>query len=349
MRVGLVFHHDPRQRPPGIDIQRLTALAAGFFSHGVEAEILAPVAGPGLLKAGADRPIVIRPLGDALDGRYQILKTCYHPGIDLVRGYRGPVVCRLVRVVDQTRPERDAARRERLLAWQQKIHQRAAAVAFNNPENLERWRRLYGWRKPAVFTPTGCPGTIPPRGPNPYGRGLPVALFLGSLASGRMARMLNQMAEALRGEAAVHLVGLNKTGLYGRPVALSGLISDHGPLSGARLWDFVAWASFGVALATGPDAFDNDSSKVYTYLRAGLPVLCEEPILQWSLIAELGMGHGFPFDDLAGMLAQARALLAVEHPDRQAAMRRMAAEQGWDRRVSIYVRLFNRLLEKSPT
>ncbi|MFH1057516.1 MAG: hypothetical protein V1797_02405 [Pseudomonadota bacterium] len=348
MRVGLVFHHDPRQRPPGIDIERLTALALGLADRGVAAEVVAPAARPGWLAAGPERAIAIRPLADIPAGRYDLLKTCYHPGIDLVDGHQGALVCRLVRVVDQERPVRDAPRRARLLAWQQKIRQRADAVAFNNPENLARWRALYGGDQPAVLTPTGCPATIPARGPNPYAPGLPVLLFLGSLASPAMARMLNHLAEALRGQAAVHLVGLNKTGLYGEAVALSGLISDHGPQTGAALWDRVGWTQAGVALAAGPDEFDNDSSKVYAYLRAGLPVLCEAPIRQWPLIAELGMGRQFPLGDTAAMVDQARALLTDEHPQREAAMARMAAEQGWERRVETYLTLFRSLLGRAP-
>ncbi|MFZ5584615.1 MAG: hypothetical protein ACOZHQ_01665 [Thermodesulfobacteriota bacterium] len=348
MRVGLVFHHDPRRRPPGIDLERLTALAAGLSARGALAEIVAPVDAPVRLPTPGGQALALRPLAEIRRGRYQILKTCYHPGVDLVQGHRGPLVCRLVRVVDQDRPARDAPRRERLLAWQAAIHRRADAVAFNNPENLERWRRLYGWDKPAVLTPTGCPETLPPRGPDPYAGRSPAVVFLGSLASGRMTRMLNRLAQALRGQAALHLVGLNKSGLYGDPVPLSGLVVDHGPQAGARMWDLVAWADFGLALAAGPEDFDNDSSKVYTYLRAGLPVLCEQPIRQWPLIAGLGMGRDFPLGDLDRAVAQARALLADPPPHREAAMARMAAEQAWGRRVDAYLTLFRQLLARGP-
>lgn len=345
MKVGLVFHHDPRQRPPGIDLERLTALAAGLAARGVETDILAPVERPGALSSPFGGAISVRPLDEARGDRYQLLKTCYPPGIDLVRDFRGPLVCRLVRVVDQEQPLRDQTQRHRLLAWQEAIHRRADAVAFNNPENLERWQRLHGWDRPAVLTPTGCPEVIPARGPNPYPQGPPVAIFLGSLASGRMARLLNRLAEALKDQVALHLVGLNKSGLYGDPTPLSPLIVDHGPQAGARLWDLVGWASFGVALAVGPEGFDNDSSKVYTYLRAGLPVLCEHPIRQWPLIADLGLGRDFPYGDLDRALVQARALLADPRPDREAVGGRMAAEQGWGRRVETYCGLFERLVE----
>lgn len=341
-----MFHRDPLQRPPGIDLERLTALAAGLAATGVSADILAPVEHPAAMRAGSGGTVAVRPLTSARDGQYDILKTCYHPGIDLISDFQGPVVCRLVRVVDDFRPERDEPQRARLLAWQQKIHARAGAVAFNNRQNLERWQRLYGWNRPAVLTPTGCPAEIPPRGSNPYGGGPPAVLFLGSLAAPRMVRMLNLLAEGLRGVALVHLVGLNKSALYGAPVRLSSLVVDHGPQSGPRMWDFVTHAKLGIALAASPDEFDNDSSKVCFYLRGGLPVLCEEPILQRRLVADLEMGLSFLLGDTSGMIQGARSLLAQRLGERrEVAMRRMAREHAWGRRVDTYRRLFAQLLE----
>ncbi len=343
-----MFHGDPLQRPPGIDVERLTALAAGLAARGVQADVLAPVERPARLAAASGRRVAVRPLARAWDGRYDLLKTCYHPGIDLVAGFPGPVVCRLVRVVDESRPARDGPRRARLLAWQQKIHARAWAVAFNNQQNLARWQRLYGWERPAVLTPTGCPEEIPPKGPDPYGQGPPAVLFLGSLAAPRMVHRLNELAEALRGVASVHLVGLNKSGLYGAPVRLSPLVVDHGPQGGPRMWDFVAHAKLGLALAASPEEFDNDSSKVCFYLRGGLPVLYEEPILQGRLVAELGMGLGFPLGETARMVQAARRLLAQDTCNRQEAMRHMAREHAWGRRVDTYLELFEQLLKQGP-
>ncbi len=344
MRVGLVFHHDPRLRPPGIDVERLTYLAAGLADGGAEVDILAPIAAPARLPGPYGQPLSLRPLSAIREGRYQILKTCYHPGIDLVEGFDGPLVCRLVRVVDRQVPARDEPRRERLLEWQRKIHRRATALAFNNPQNQERWQRNHGPGRPSVLTPTGCPEDIPPRGPDPYGRDLPAVLFLGSLAGGRMVDMLNRAAEALSGLAEVHLVGLNKSRLYGEPVPLSSRVIDHGTRTGPALWDFMAWAAFGISLAAGPDEFDNDSSKVVYYLRAGLPVLCEEPVLQRGMVAEMGMGHSFAHGDVDGMLARSHALLAEGVADRGQAMARMAREHSWKRRAETYLQLFNSLV-----
>lgn len=349
MRVGLAFHHDPARRPPGIDLERLTSLAEGLGALGAEAEVVAPVRRAGWLRGPEGGRIAVRPAGEAGGGRYHILETCYHPGIDLVPpDFPGPVVCRLVRVVDASRPVRDAVRRDRLLAWQDAVRARATAVVFNNPQNLERWRRLYGWDGPTALTPTGCPERLPPPGPDPYRGEPPPVLFLGSLAAGRMVRLLNRLAEALSGQARVHLVGLNKSGLYGRATRLSDLVVDHGPHAAPRLWDYVGRAGLGLALAAGPDDFDNDSSKVYSYLRGGLPVLWEEPILQGRLVEELGMGAGFAHGDAEGMAAGARALLARGAPARAAAMERMAGRESWVRRAETYLRLFERLLDGEP-
>jgi glycosyltransferase involved in cell wall biosynthesis len=345
MRVALLFPHDPRGRPPGIDLVRLTALAAGLRARRVEADILAPVPRETRLQG-----LPVLPLAALKDPRaYDLVKTCYHQAIFLAEGFKGPLVARLVRVVDERHPRRDQPRRAELLRAQRVISQRAQAVAFNNRENLERWQRLYGEHLPGVLTPTGCPARLPPLGPNPYAPGRPAVVYAGSLASPRQVGMLNRVAQALgslHSQAQVHLLGRNKSGLYGRRARLSPLVVDHGEKPPREVWNYLRWATAGLALAVGPEAFDNDSSKALHYLRAGLPLVCEEPILQGPLAQDLGLGRVSPYGDEAG-LAQALADLLRDPPApgrRRAARARMAREHGWGNTVEVYLELFARLL-----
>ncbi len=236
MRVALLFPQDPRGRPPGIDLVRLGALAGGLRSRGVAAEIVAPVA-----RAGRFFGVPLRPLAalGAAPG-YDLVKACYHQAVFLAGDYRGPLVARLVRVVDGRHPARDRGRRAELRAAQEAIRRRAQAVAFNNPENLDRWQRLYGSSPPGVLAPTGCPERLPPRGPDPFG-GHPAVVYAGSLASPRQVDQLNRLAAALAGRARIHLVGRNKSGLYGRLRRLSPLVADHGEKPSRAVWDYLRW------------------------------------------------------------------------------------------------------------
>jgi hypothetical protein len=352
MKVGLLFHHDPFRRPPGIDLVRLRGMATGLRRLGVNAEIIAPVRGEAEWPVPGGKSLTVRPVEVLLDGgeTYDLVKTCYHPSIKLLGRFRGPVVSRLVRVVDEELPRRDRAQRRRMLADQELISRRATVVAFNNRHNLLRWRERYGRSLPAVLTPTGVAETLPSAGSNPYTDGEAAILFLGSVATAKMARLLNLAAEKLAGRARIHLVGRNKTGLYGGRIELSGLIRDHGEVDEPRVWDFIRWARVGLSLAAGPDEFDNDSSKVYAYLRGGLRVLVEQRVVQTDLVTGLGMGGVCSFDDPDDLVKQAVQLAGQPEPaNRDAVMALMVREHSWLCRAEIYADLFRRLVDRSRT
>ncbi len=340
MRIAVVFHKDPFAAPTGIDLVRLRAITGGLIRNGFEAEIVAPVETSGVIEDF----IPVRPLEALNDpGQYDLVKTCYHFSIKLIRGYSGPVVSRIVRVVDEQWPDRDRAFREELLQCQELIAQRARVVALNNPENRERWRGRYGAETRVVLVPTGCPATIPEPGANPYPGPSKKILFLGSLAADHMVKMINDAAVRLRNRAEIHLVGRNKASMYGsdQQNSTASGIFDHGERPIDQIWDYIRNADLGLALATGPHPFDNDVSKIFDYLRGGLPVLSEEPILNNGLIHKTGLGKTFKHNDIEDLVSKALELL--ENPPlekRGAAMRFMAQEHSWDRRVRTYVDLF---------
>ncbi len=345
MRIGIVFHKNPFAPPTGIDLVRLRAISSGLIRKGITAEIVAPAGREGMIEDAV--PVRrLEALGEA--GRYDLVKTCYHDSILLIERYRGPVVSRIVRVVDRELPERDGPFREKLLRCQALIRDRASAVVLNNVENRERWKNFYGGELLTALIPTGCLAHIPFPGPNPYGAGERTLLFLGSLAAPRMVRMLNQAARLLRNRVRVHLVGMNKAKLYGgaeKDCTLDPLIIDHGELPEGRVWDYICHANVGLALAAGPHAFDNDVSKILNYLRGGLPSVSEEPVLTNQLIRRTGFGRIFAFGDVEKLVSNALEL--IENPlteKRDNVMRFMAAEHSWDKRVDAYVNLFRKIL-----
>jgi glycosyltransferase involved in cell wall biosynthesis len=350
MHVGIVFHKNPFATPSGIDLVRLRAIAGGLIRRGISAEVLAPVDREGFL----DEVVPVKRLETLEEaGRYDLVKTCYHDSILLIEHYHGPVVSRIVRVVDHELPERDEPFREHLIHCQELIRDRASAVVLNNTENRDRWQNFYGSKLPIALIPTGCPECIPPLGPNPYRPGKHVLLFLGSLAAPRMVHSLNQAARLLQDRVSVHLVGLNKACMYGGAqgdCALDPLVVDHGELSENHVWDYIRYASVGLALAAGPHAFDNDVSKILNYLRGGLPVVSEEPILTNGLIRQTGFGNTFPYGNVTELVS--KALELIENPlneKRDQVMQFMAAEHSWHKRVDTYVDLFRKILSPNAS
>ena len=342
MKVGFVFHKDPWLQPDGIDTIRLHALTGGLRKRGLAVEIVAPVERRSVSAAG----VPVHPLEHLGEAGYDVVKTCYHFSIELIGAFGGPVVSRIVRVVDEKAPERDAAWRDRLMRCQDAIAARARVVVFNNRENEQRWRAVYGAKAATMLVPTGCPSVIPRTGASPYEEGEQVVLFLGSLCAPRMVPMLNRLAEALRGVACIHHIGRDKLHLYddgraeGKAEELAPLVVRHGELPEERIWGYIGHARIGLALAPGPYPFDNDLAKIYSYLRGGLPVLAEERIVNNDLLRATGNGGVFAYDDVDD--AAARALLLLERPPgaaRQRVMDFMAHEHSWEQRVDRYYRL----------
>ncbi len=104
------------------------------------------------------------------------------------------------------------------------------------------------------------------------------------------------------------------------------------------VWDYQYFADVGVALAQG-SVQHNESSKLYYYLRTGLPVVSEAPIPNNRVIEEARCGLIAPYGDddtLAEMVeAAARRLW-----DRAQAVRYVLAFHTWDRRMQVYQQLF---------
>ncbi len=338
-----MFHKNPYAPPKGIDLIRLRSIVRGLIKKGQEAEIIAPVDRDGMI----EDIIPVRRLSGLDLNRYNILKTSYHESIKYVDNFDGPIVSRIVRVVDEKYPERDERFRKSLLQCQEVMAQKSAGMIFNNEANAERWRRDYGNRQKIAIIPSGCPAKIPPKGKNPYSTSSPVLLFLGSIASERMLNMLNDAAARLAGVAEIHFVGLNKVGMYGAasPATISEAIISHGELPEAEVWDYIRFAQMGVAIAAGPHPFDNDLSKMFSYLRGGLPILAEERIATNYLIKETGHGCIFKYDDLDGLVARALQMNTTELSQRaEKVMNHMVRNHSWTRRVEAMVQLFRSLL-----
>jgi hypothetical protein len=101
-----------------------------------------------------------------------------------------------------------------------------------------------------------------------------------------------------------------------------------------RIWDYHYFAHAGLALAQGAIQH-NESSKIYYYLRAGLPVVSEAPIPNNHLIDEAGLGFVARFgaiDQIADMLE----LAATTDWQKDRAMQYMVDRHTWDARARLY-------------
>jgi len=111
-------------------------------------------------------------------------------------------------------------------------------------------------------------------------------------------------------------------------------VTSLGPVSIKKFWDYQYWANCGIVLASGKDQH-NEKSKIYYYLRTGLPVVSESPVPNNDLIMKAQLGYISPYNNDAKM-----AVLIEKAVNRQwnkkRAINYILKNHTWERRVEIY-------------
>lgn len=335
-RIALVYSANPAHGMAGMDMIRWAAMGKCFKSHGFKTHLVTD------RRRDVERfgGVKVKSARSAEWRDYDALKVCYQASIDLVPPHPNLIV-RMCRVVDERHPRRDDGRREELMRQQQRISEMASMVAFNDEVNAERWRRIYGESARVLIVPTGCPEVIPEPAANPFPGDRRIVLFCGSLTSHRFPGVLNRLARRLRSESAdieLHFVGKNSLLHYAgdsEPLDES-VVHVHGPVDQAEAWQYMLHAHVGVALAPSADVFESELSKIYYYLRSGLPVVTESVVPNRGVIAETGHGAVAAYDDLDDLAAKTIEALGSGARDPRV-MQYMVDRHGWMQRARTYV------------
>lgn len=283
---------------------------------------------------------------------YDVIKTLYPRGFrELLQAGGGShpfIISRLASVVGATDsvpgvhflgPERQ----ERYEIAQQ-IHRTSRYIAFSSEPNRELWRREYG-TDPArlLMVPTGVDRTIPPPRRNPYqglSDGGKIVVYVGNIYTTTQRHVnllwqdrLNRLGRLLRKRGMrLVFVGPGLTDCLDQEAVV-----NVGPVAHDDVWDYQYFADVGIALAQGPVHY-NEASKIYYYLRTGLPVVSEEPLPNNDVIAACGLGLVAPYNDDQALAEMVEA--AAHHRwDKEAAIAYVLAHHTWDQRVATYVRV----------
>ena len=335
-RIALVYSANPTHGMMGMDMIRWARMGRRFKSLGFKAHLVTD------RRRNVERlgRVQVKSTRGAEWQDYDALKVCYQASIDLVPEHPHLIV-RMCRVVDEEYPRRDAGRRAELMRQQQRISEMAAMVAFNDVENAERWKSIYGRPSQVLIVPTGCPEEIPEPSESPFSPGRRIALFCGSLTSHRFPGVLNRLARRLRSanpDIELHVVGKDSLVHYAgesEPIDRSA-VHVHDPVDEIEAWQYILHADVGIALAPSPDAFESELSKIYYYLRGGLPVVTESVVPNRDVVREASHGTVACYDDLDDLAA--KTLEALQLPRRDAGvMHHMVERHSWQQRAQIYV------------
>ena len=300
MRIAIVYFADPLAPRTGMDLIRWYELARELRRLGHFVDMISPVAPNSEIAPGFG----IRNVANVLDWNvYDVVKTRSHTDILFVPEHQF-IISRIGRVVDQERPSHQWALRDERIRCQGLVHSRAKAVVFTCKENIPRWRNLYSNGPECLVIPTGCPSQIPEPTRNPFQTQRNV-LFCGSLTSSRFVERLNKLGRALEKiNAKLHFLGRNQLDTYRETeedidpqwVNSVGCLTEH------DTWTYLYHADVGVTFARSTDVYDSDSSKLYYYLRAGLPAISEEHVASSYLLHETGYGAIAAYGDIDHMV-----------------------------------------------
>jgi glycosyltransferase involved in cell wall biosynthesis len=284
--------------------------------------------------------------------RYDVVKTCFHRGFDVLerRGGAGHpfIIAKLGSVVASE--DRDGIyfygkHREWLWKIQCRIAERARYVTLLSEPARDLWRSSFGRDDNVLVVPGGVDHDIEEGGRDPYPRdSRRRCVFAGNIygqsqpeAHQVLIAKMNELGRRLaeRGARLYH-VGTGDTGGLDRR-----WVHVFGAVPYARSWAFLRHADVGVVLSAGAFMHNNESTKIYHYLRVGLPVVSESGFPNDWVVEESGLGTVVESGRLDLMAAAIDDALARSW-DRDAGRRYVLERHTWDRRCEVYREVLER-------
>jgi glycosyltransferase involved in cell wall biosynthesis len=189
------------------------------------------------------------------------------------------------------RPLRPAVGAAVVLA--ERAAERRVHLLLAEPGYATRFRRPH----PVVPNTTPVPAQVPPPGAERV-------VYVGHLSRARGALALVALAEQLRGQVAVEVVGAADGAVAPvvRRAAEDGTLTWHGPLPNGEALARVEGALAGLSLlADEPNYRHSLPTKVMEYMARGVPVLTTPTPLAKELVERHGCGLVVPFDDVAAV------------------------------------------------
>jgi len=347
LRIACVYTRDPR---PGIEAMsmsglRLFRMAEALARRGHQVDIVIDLHPEPSLLTQRLRAV---PFRRVQWNDYDIVKTVFYGGWESLVATSGGnhpfIVSKLGSVVGRRHTEGvyfPGEIREKLFQAQEQVARRSRIVTVLTNRNAALWLAEHGQATQLHIVPTGVDAEIPPARRNPYADlriDQPVALFAGNIYTRDQQPelnvlwqdRLNWLGRALR-RRGVQLVaiGNGQTDLLDRQA-----VFHFGPIEATEIWDWQRFARVGIVIAQGA-VQDNESSKIYYYLRTGLPVVCEAPIPNSWLIKSTGLGIVVSYGDDQSFL-DAVTELSEKPPKNEGVEEYMIKNHSWDVRAATY-------------
>jgi glycosyltransferase involved in cell wall biosynthesis len=281
---------------------------------------------------------------------YDVVKTLFHRGIETLEIYGGIKHPFIISKLGSVVGPRDMQGiyfygdfREWLYSMQVKIDKTSKYIALLSQPAKDLWESCFGPKDNVLLVPGAVDCDIPPAGRDPYPRdGKPRCVFAGNIydrhSQPEANRVLVQKLSALGKLLAQRGIRLFMIG-PGDVSKLDRKAATHlGVIPYAETWDYFRFAQVGVVVAAGEFMHNNESSKIYYYLRAGLPIVSEMGFPNDYVIAESKLGFCVENGNLELMADRIEEAVRSKW-DRDFAVRYVLENHTWEKRVAVYDKL----------
>ena len=287
---------------------------------------------------------------------YDVVKTLFHSGYETLEHYGGAdhpfVIAKLGSVVGPA--DMDGVffygrQREEMYRTQQRIARASRYVTLLSEPAVALWRSAHGSSANVLVVPGAASAVIPGPRSNPYPRdGRSPVVFAGNFYSRHrgsqpkaheaLTQKLNRLGALLHQHASrLYVVGTgDQRSLDPRYVSYCGEVPYE------ESWDYIYFATVGVVVTAGGRMHNNESTKIYHYLRAGLPVVSEAGFPNDNVVVESGLGHVVENGDLESMADRIQESLRTSW-NRERAIDYILMQHTWEKRAEIYDRVLRRI------
>lgn len=304
-----------------------------------------------------DVTIRMIPLSQVNWDAYDVIKTEFHGGFQTLKKFGGThhpfIISKLGSVVaPEDRPGIYfyGDYRKRLYETQCEINTTSRYVTVLNDSAVALWEDCFGNRENTVVVPGGVDRFIPEKQDDPYpGPREKRCLFAGNIydhhtqpeANRTLVKKLNDLGRLLsRQNMRLYLLGRGDTSeLDKRYVTYLGVVTMNAS------WQYLYHADVGLVVCAGKFQHNNESSKIYHYLRAGLPVVSERGFPNDHVVRSARLGEVVKNDDMEALAKAVVKAASRTEEERQYAIDYILAHHTWDQRVRVYDQVFKRELK----
>ena len=345
LRIATVYKRDVFSRfaPAKMSTIRWLRMSEGLAALGHQVDMI--MNGNGL---GTTSMLNLRsvPFRDVDWNRYDVIKTLFHSGFESLSDEGGgnhPFIISKLGSVVGNHDDTDGVyffnhEREQLYRIQEQIRERSRYVTLLTTASRRLWEELFGHTDNLLHVPTGVDREVPPANDNPYKRfSEPIVVYAGNIYGETQPEMnlvwqdrLNRLGSLLRKKGIrLCFIGTGRVDRLDRAA-----VTVMSEVDNREVWDYQRFANVGLVLAQGQTQH-NESSKLYYYLRAGLPVVSEAPVPNNFLIDATGMGYVADYSDDRMLVDMVESAIRREWPRRDA-IQYVVTHHSWDQRVATY-------------